>query len=203
MVLPWRVARDMRLVTALQKSMKDSPRNAESSRASWQEFLAAVDDSHQMTTAVEHIADICRIVEGQRWRVLELGAHRGISTAAIALASPESEVVSVDLCDTVRECERVSYWHSLGITNITPVACSASEYLLHRHDFHFIFHDAVHGDCAIEEYVASSLACTVGLAIHDWEQLSPASALRVADFFRGGTRASQDSRGRWLFVGLK
>jgi predicted O-methyltransferase YrrM len=46
--------------------------------------------------------------------ILELGSHAGISTAALAIAAPESTVVSVDLCDTVCEDDRLAYWQLLG-----------------------------------------------------------------------------------------
>ena len=64
------------------------------------EFLANVDDSHPMTTAVMHIEVLCRYAK-RATSILELGSHAGISAAAMALANPHATIVSVDLCDTV------------------------------------------------------------------------------------------------------
>ena len=68
----------------------------------WEEFLAAVDDSHRHTTCREHIALICREA-AQCQTILELGSHAGVSAAAIAMAAPGAVVTSVDLCDEVPE----------------------------------------------------------------------------------------------------
>ena len=92
----------------------------------WRDYLHSVDCSHQMTTDPQHIAELCEVAHGQEWRILELGSHAGISTAAIAIAAPESIVVSVDLCDTMPEESRVAYWETVGVANIQPVADAVS-----------------------------------------------------------------------------
>jgi len=121
----------------------------------YEEYLRGVDCSHQMTTATEHIAALCEVVAGNNWEILELGSHAGISTAALALAAPESNVVSVDLCDTITEAVRVEYWETLGIANIKPVAGDAWEFLRWCQQesiaCDFIFHDAAHGDGVLHE----------------------------------------------------
>jgi len=158
-----------------------------------------------MTTAPEHIAALCEVVAGMNWEVLELGSHAGISTAALAIAAPESNVVSVDLCDTISEAVRVDYWSTLGITNIRPVAGDAWEFLLRCQQkgipWDFIFHDAAHGDGVLHEYTVAASMTRV-LAVHDWEQLSPSSRATVSQRFRKWT-ATPDAQGRELFVGRK
>jgi predicted O-methyltransferase YrrM len=170
----------------------------------WQDYLASIDDSHQMTTAREHIAELCRLVEGRELRILELGSHAGISTAALAIAAPESTIVSVDLCDTIPEETRVEYWSLLGIENIQPVRDDAGRFLrqsqLGLDDWDLIFHDAVHGEAAWHEYLTASGICRM-LAIHDWEQLGETSRESVRSRF-AGWQESMDDRGRFLFLGF-
>ena len=146
----------------------------------YDEYLRVVDCSHQMTTAPEHIAALCEVVAGMNWEVLELGSHAGISTAALALAAPEANVVSVDLCDTITEAVRVAYWETLGIANIKPVAGDAWEFL-RRCQTGIIYWDFI---------------------FHDWEQLSQTSQAAVSQCFRKWT-ATPDAQGRELFIGEK
>jgi predicted O-methyltransferase YrrM len=173
----------------------------------YEEYLAGVDDSHQMTTAREHIAFLCEIVAGQDgWRILELGSHAGISTAALAIAAPESMVVSVDLCDTVCEADRVAYWALLELENIQPVQADAGRFLrdcqLGLEPWDMIFHDACHGDAVLPEYLTAAGLCDT-LAIHDWEQLSPTSQSAIAKRFGRTMVLEPDARGRQMFVGVK
>ena len=167
------------------------------------EYLMTVDDSHPMTTDRRHIADVCELCEGSTGSILELGSHAGISTAAIAMASPSAKVISVDLCDTVPEEARVEYWAGLGIRNITPSSVSAGMYLAGMSSvggwFDVIFHDACHGESVLGEYVLASSMCG-RLAIHDYEQLSPSSQKRIESFFARIDR-SKDAKGRELFRG--
>lgn len=169
----------------------------------WREYLAGVDCSHQMTTAREHIAELCEIVQGQEWRVLELGSHAGISTAALAIAAPESTIVSVDLCDTLPESSRVAYWQTVGVANIQPVADDAGRFLrdcqLHLDLWDLVFHDAAHGDAVLGEYLTAAGVAGI-LAIHDWEQLSSSSQDAIARRFSRHT-VTADTQGRALFVG--
>lgn len=162
------------------------------------EFLAGVDDSHPMTTAVQHIEVLCRYAK-LATSILELGSHAGISAAAMALANPHATIVSVDLCDTVNEQHRIAYWQSLGIASIHPVAGSAGDYLKTSPRFGMVFHDAVHGDAAMPEYKLCVDLCDI-LAIHDFEKLSQGNqALLRSMFVRVDETA--DSKGRVLFVG--
>ena len=170
----------------------------------WREYLDQVDDSHQMTTAKEHIALLCEIAE-QCENILELGSHAGISTAALALASPKAHIVSVDLCDTVSESDRVGYWASLGATNIVPVSCTAAEYLTvadkNLPDFDLLFHDAAHGDGVMPEY---EICCRISktVAIHDFDQLSLVNQDRLISLCKR-VNVFKDSRDRLLFIGRK
>lgn len=169
----------------------------------WAEFLQSVDDGHSMTTAREHIAEICEVASGIKdGFIVELGSHAGISAAAIAMASPTSSVVSVDLCDTVSESSRVAYWKSKGVTNILPAACSSAEYLeAMRGRVDLIFHDAEHGNRALPEYLAAATRCKT-LAIHDWEQLSHKSQRTVCELFSSWWCPPDDRRGRALWIGM-
>lgn len=169
----------------------------------WKEFVDAIDDSHPMTTAAEHIAMICEAVEGREWNILELGSHAGISTAAIALAAPASKITSVDLCDTVQEAMRLVYWAANGVTNITPVAGTAEGFLRTclPGQFDVVFHDAVHGPSAFSEYLAC-VEITRILFIHDFEQLPEDMQAAITAKFKI-TMSDADSKGRVLFGGQK
>ena len=169
----------------------------------WQDFVASVDCSHPMTTAPRHIAALCEIVEGKQYRILEFGSHAGISASAMALASPESTIVAVDLCDTVPEASRVAYWQGLGITNVVPVADATRLYLsgCQPGDYDVVFHDAVHGIAAFPEYIRCAEISTV-VAIHDFEQLPDEMQAAVAAKFQRSTKDA-DASGRVLFVGYR
>ena len=171
----------------------------------WEDFLREIDDSHPMTTSRNHIAEICRECEGLEGTVLELGSHAGISTAAIAMASQESVVISVDLCDTVPASQRVAYWRELGCANIWPVADDAGRFLREAEEvgwtFDVIFHDARHGDSVIGEYLTAAALCDV-LCIHDFEQLQPSNRSLVSEQF-ASYRCTVDGLGRMLFTGRK
>lgn len=168
------------------------------------DYCRQIDDSDPMTTWRAHILQLANIAAGCR-SILELGSHRGISTAALALAAPDAEVVSVDLCDTVPEGDRVAFWASHGIKNIVPIKDSAAAYLsrclMAGERFDLVFHDAVHGDAAAAEYVACAEIADI-VAIHDWEQLSPPHQDDLVNRFRSWS-ATSDTRGRHLFVGRR
>jgi protein-L-isoaspartate O-methyltransferase len=170
---------------------------------SWRDFVDSIDDSHPMTTAKKHIAMLCEAIEGQAWRILELGSHAGLSAAAMALAAPRSTITAVDLCDTVGEAWRTTYWATLGITNIKPVSGSAGDFVSTclPGQFDFIFHDAVHGPAAFFEYLGCAEIAS-GLAIHDFEQLPPEMQAAVTAKF-AHTKTDADHKGRVLFLGWK
>jgi len=169
------------------------------------EYLSLIDDSHPMTTSRGHIAEVCKACAGSAGTILELGSHAGISAAAIAMAAPQARVIAVDLCDTVPQQNRVSYWFGLGLQNITPACDDAGQYLREaqanglRYDV--IFHDARHGESVVGEYVLAASLCST-LIIHDFEQLSNESRQRVALLFPFLT-TSVDEKGRMLFIGRK
>ncbi len=171
---------------------------------SWREFVDFLDDSHPMTTDRRHIRMLCEAVEGvHELRILELGSHEGRSAAAMAWAAPESTVTAVDLCDTVSEAMRTTYWATLGLTNIKPVAASAGEFLssCRPGQFDFIFHDAVHGPAAFFEYLGCAEIAR-GLAIHDYEQLPTEMQAAISAKF-STTKTDADDKGRVLFTGWK
>ena len=156
-----------------------------------------------MTTDPKHIAMLCGIVEGMEYRILEFGSHAGISAAAMALAAPLSQVVAVDLCDTVPEAARVAYWQSLEIANVVPVAAATVTYLEQcpPGEFEVVFHDAVHGVAAFLEYLGCAEIAKV-VAIHDFEQLPEDMQSAVSAKFQWTTKDA-DSKGRVLFVGYR
>lgn len=176
----------------------------ESRLTALQQFCLTMDDSHQMTTAREHIQEIACAASHSR-TILELGSHQGFSAAAIAIANPQAQVVSVDLCDTIPQEQRVEYWNKLGIKNIFPVNSDAASYLAmclrKRETFDFIFHDALHGDRAADEYISCS-ELTQALAIHDWEQLGSNYQEDLKNRFHYWNESS-DVRGRFLFLAWK
>lgn len=167
----------------------------------WIDYVDNIDDSHQMTTDKNHIKKLCDLVHGHSYNILELGSHAGISTAGLALASPESSIDSVDLCDTIPERCRVEYWSSLGIKNITPFACSAQQFLDHNtKHYDFIFHDAMHGSRAMHEYLVCANISDI-LAIHDFEQLAQNEMDYIINHFKYHILDS-DFKNRILFIGF-
>jgi predicted O-methyltransferase YrrM len=162
----------------------------------------AIDDSHPMTTWRGHIQMLATVASKCR-TILELGSHQGFSTAAMAIAAPQARVVSVDLCDTVPQEQRVEYWKSLGIKNIFPVKDTAAAYLSRclrsKDTFDLVFHDAVHGDAAADEYIACAHVAKT-LAIHDWEQLGTEYQDDLINRFKTW-EATSDAKGRHLFLG--
>jgi predicted O-methyltransferase YrrM len=166
----------------------------------WQQYLETIDDSHEMTTARQHLAIMCKIVEGQKWRIVEYGSHAGLSTAALALAAPDSEIVGVDKSDVVSPQAREDYWDSLGITNITQVTSDAWEHLRRSDVVDFIYHDAAHGDGVFHEY-AMALANTGILAMHDWDQLTLPCRQALDRLCKSSEASAPDSKGRVLWVG--
>lgn len=166
-------------------------------------FIDSIDDSHQMTTNKEHIQQICDVIKDTNGTIVELGSHAGISAAAIALSAPESKVFSIDLCDTINEKTRINYWNSLGINNIIPKACSAIDFLRSSGiEYDYIFHDAMHGSRAMNEYLLCAGLARRGLFIHDFEQLTTSEQNLIMSMF-DNSRITFDTKGRALFIGLK
>lgn len=160
-----------------------------------------VDDSHQATTAKEHIGLVCRECEGRTGLIVELGSHFGFSTAAMALAAPAASVISVDLCDEVPQATRESYWDALGIKNIRPLQGRASSWLKVASSVDVIFHDAAHGEAVRDEYFAAAALCRT-LVIHDFEQLATTTQDEIASLFVE-RETHVDRLGRMLFIGRK
>lgn len=168
----------------------------------WNIYLNQLDDSHIMTTSKKHIRILCELIEHKRWNIIEFGSHLGLSTSAIALASPQSKIISIDLSDTIQECTRVELWSKLNISNIHPYTCSTVSFLKNNNQLYdFIFHDALHGSKAMEEYIECSKICNI-LAIHDFEQLINNDRNIIQSVFRK-TYEDYDDKGRCLFIGIK
>lgn len=168
----------------------------------WIEYIDSIDDSHQMTTDKNHIKYLCEIIVNKSYNVLELGSYLGISTAGLALSSPESKIYSVDLSDHIPEQYRKMYWDSLGIKNISAFSCSSSEFLM-KNDKHydFIFHDTIHGSQAMNEYLHCVHICDI-LAIHDFEQISDCEQQKIITNFNSHI-INLDKKNRALFIGWK
>jgi predicted O-methyltransferase YrrM len=162
------------------------------------EYCTAIDDSHPMTTWREHIRKLANAATSCN-TILELGSHQGFSAAAMALAAPLARVVSVDLCDTVPEADRVVYWASIGIKNIHPIATTACDYLRSSPKFGMVFHDAAHGNAVMHEYLRCLEIADI-VAIHDFEQLSFGNRDLIVGM-SASHEITADHKGRELFVG--
>lgn len=168
---------------------------------SYIDYLKTVDASHPMTTDVKHIKMLCDLVVNKNYNVLELGSYLGISAAAIALASPQSSIISVDLSDRIPVSQRNTYWKSLGITNITGISDSAMNFIKRSATYDFIFHDAIHGNSAMFEYLLCAQKTNI-LGIHDFEQLNEENRNTLKNLF-AKTLVDFDNKGRCLFIGFK
>lgn len=168
----------------------------------WLDYVNNIDDSHPMTTANKHIKMICDLIYDRTVVMVEFGSYYGYSTAAFALSSPSSQIISVDLSDHISEQTRINTWHSLGIHNIVPYTMSTSQFLLqNKNSYDVIFHDAVHGPKAIPEYI-ECVNRTDCLVIHDFEQISDEARQSIKKNFKN-TVEDYDHKGRCLFIGQK
>jgi predicted O-methyltransferase YrrM len=166
-----------------------------------------------MTTANKHIKMICDLIHDKAIVMVEFGSYYGYSTAAFALSSPSSKIISIDLSDHISERQRVDLWNTLGIKNIIPYTTSTAQFLelnqkyansltKNSHNvYDIIFHDAIHGPQAMPEYM-ECIKITNCLVIHDFEQLDPASQQTIKQYFNS-TAEDYDSKGRCLFIGNK
>jgi len=167
----------------------------------YQDYLNGADFSSPMTTDKKHIKMLCELVENKSMKVLELGSYQGISTAAMAIASPDSEITSVDLSDHISSEARLKYWKSLGIENILAITLGSNRFLPNCGKYDLIFHDAVHGNNSMPEYITCASKCKI-LCIHDFEQLSDHNRSLIKSLFSECVEDFDDS-GRCLFIGLK
>jgi predicted O-methyltransferase YrrM len=169
------------------------------------DYLDKQNYNHKMITDKKHIFLLCNYLANKNFNVVEFGSYSGISTAALAIASKDSKIISVDLSDHISEQYRIKYWNSLNITNITPITCSTSQFLLLNKElgsyYDFIFHDAIHGIEAFNEYL-DCIEMADNIAIHDFEQLPFENKQCIKDFFYE-TIEDVDSSGRCLFMGLR
>ena len=134
--------------------------------------------------------------------MVEFGSYYGYSTAAFALSSPDSQIISIDLSDHISEQQRVNLWNTLGIQNIIPYTMSTSQFLeSNEKSYDVIFHDAVHGPAAMPEYL-ESIKITNCLIIHDFEQIDSSLQQAIKQHFNS-TVEDYDSKGRCLFIGNK
>lgn len=159
------------------------------------------------STSVEHLLELYHAASNSR-KILEIGSFKGHSTVALALAAQQNKgwVISVDLCDATPEVDRVNYWNSLKIYNISPYSMSSKEYLEMKPEmsYDFIFHDAEHGDHVIDEYNKCwrKLLPQGILAIHDFDRLS--NQEKFINFISPKSyRISSDNRGRQLAIFYK
>lgn len=167
----------------------------------YKDYLNNADFSNSMTTDRKHIGMLCKIVENKNMKILELGSYQGISTAAIALASNGSQITSVDLSDHILSDMRLNYWNFFGIHNIESITCDAYKFILDCGIYDFIFHDAVHGDKSMVEYIICANKTNI-LAIHDFEQMHKNNREYIKSLFKNCIE-DFDACGRCLFIGFK
>ena len=170
----------------------------------WSHYVDNMDDSHPMTTDSKHIKMICEIIHGKSINMVEFGSYYGHSTAAFALSSPSSQIISVDLSlpDHISEQQRVNMWNTLDIKNIIPYTMSTSQFLERNEKYYnVIFHDAIHGPQAHTEYM-ECIKITDCLIIHDFEQIYTIQQEEIKQYFNT-TIEDYDSKGRSLFIGNK
>jgi predicted O-methyltransferase YrrM len=168
----------------------------------WSYYIDNIDDSHPMTTNSKHIKMICGLIYDKSISMVEFGSYYGYSTAAFALSSPSSQIISIDLSCHISEHKRVSMWNSLGIKNIIPYTMSTSKFLESNDKYYdVIFHDAIHGAQAYTEYI-ECIKITDCLIIHDFEQMQTIQQQKIKQYFNN-TIEDYDSKGRCLFVGKK
>ena len=159
------------------------------------------------STSVEHLLELYYAASNSR-HILEIGSYKGHSTVALALAARPNKgyVISVDLCDATPEADRVNYWNSLKIYNISPYAMSSKEYLEMKPEmiYDFIFHDADHGDHIIPELITcwSRLSRYGILAVHDFDCLSDKEGF-INLISPRSVSVTADDRGRELGVFYK
>lgn len=135
------------------------------------EYIAATDWSDLYATDPGAVSAICREARAENpATILELGSHRGLSAAALSLACPAASVVAVDLADEVPPSVRIEHYRRVGVP-VADVQASSAEYLAGCEEFDVIFHDSIHGEAAVPEYLAAWAKARKMLAIHDWEQV--------------------------------
>ena len=165
----------------------------------WVDYVENIDDSHPMTTAKKHIKMICDVISDKAIDMVEFGSYYGYSTAAFALASPMSNIISVDLSDHISEQNRVNLWNSLNIKNIIPYTTSTQRFLQdNKKHYDVIFHDAAHGKAALGEYFECA-KITNCLIIHDFEQLDTISQNSIKNLF-SNIIEDYDNKGRCLLI---
>ena len=170
----------------------------------WSDYVDNIDNSHPMTTDRKHIKMICELIYDKSISMVEFGSYYGYSTAAFALSSPSSQIISIDLSlpGHISEQQRVSMWNTLDIKNIIPHTMSTSQFLERNEKYYdVIFHDAIHGPQAHIEYM-ECIKITDCLIIHDFEQLHTIQQQEIKQYF-SNTIEDYDSKGRCLFVGKK
>lgn len=138
--------------------------------------------------------------------VLEIGSHKGFSTAF--LANSGAKVTSVDNCLDVPVHVRTNLFKSLGFDNIECISQDSQSYLIEScreaRRFDMIFHDAAHGHGVMHEYVMAVALVNVGgmLIIHDWDQIQVKQRHLIYDLFSGGFKhnyhceITKDNKGR-------
>jgi len=158
-----------------------------------EEYIAATDWSDLYSTDPGAVRAICMAAASvSPATILELGSHRGLTAAALSLACPWASVTAVDLGGEVAPEVRIAHYDSIGVP-VVDVQCSSAEYLARCGECDVIFHDSIHGEAAIDEYLAAWEKTRKILVVHDWEQvnrdigLDPPMREQIAHF---------DARGR-------
>lgn len=159
-----------------------------------EQYLASTDWSDPYTTDRGAVLAICEAaIQVSPATILELGSHRGLSAAALAIACPWATVTAVDLADEVTPAVRVAHYDLVGAA-VVDVRSTSGDYLLTCELFDVIFHDSIHGPAAVPEYALAWQKCRKLLAIHDFEQVDGQRFLEAARPRRHSIHA--DGRGR-------
>lgn len=135
------------------------------------DYLLATDWSDLYATDPTAVWAICKAAQMvEASTIVELGSHRGLSAAALALACPGATVTAIDLGDEVPREVRLAHYAATGVT-VADVQMSSADFLRDCEPADVIFHDSIHGPSAVPEYLAAWDKCRKVLAIHDWEQI--------------------------------
>lgn len=165
------------------------------------DYFAQTDWSDLYATDPDAVRAICQAAQSvAAATILELGSHRGLSAAALALACPAATVTAVDLGDEVPPEVRLAHYAAAGV-QVVDVLASSGDYLRDCQPVDVIFHDSIHGSRAVPEYFLAWQKCRRVLAVHDWEQIDGGAVL--AAIGPASSVVHTDRRGRQTAILFK
>ena len=157
--------------------------------------LASLDLSHEYCTKELHLRALFAATKGSNGRnILEIGSFEGNSAAIMILAAKKNitSITCVDLCDKIPAEERQEFLEEfakqIGVKClIENIKSSGADFLTAAQSkerlYDFIFHDGLHGQEAIPEYLLcwNLLRPNGVLAIHDFELISREQIISAAE----------------------